>query len=157
MAVYSSAQNALRLYPLYLCVCHENRVCLCVFPGFNRWRPVTLEIGGDGESVASIFKSKAHVCFEYLDVCSQNIIPVSPKHVVSSEPNRRRYPKGACILNRGQTQLRDDSQRVPEAGPSGENRGGEEAVGGGGKNTSKSLIHGQTKELCLDMHGALSN
>ncbi len=90
-------------------------------------------------------------------MCSQNIVPVSPKHVVSSEPNRRRYPKGACILNRGQTQLRDDSQRVPEAGPSGENRGGEEAVGGGGKNTSKSFIHGQTKELCLDMHGALSN
>lgn len=90
-------------------------------------------------------------------MCSQNIVPVSPKHVFSSEPNRRQYPKGACSLNRGQTQLRDDSQRVPEAGPSGENRGGQEAVRGGGKNTSKSLIHAQTKELCLYMHAALSN
>ncbi len=110
-----------------------------------------------GNQLQAYSKVRPVVCCKYLDVCSQNIVPVSPKHVVSSEPNRRRYSKGACILNRGQTQLRDDSQRVPEAGPSGENRGGEEAVGGGGKNTSKSLIHGQTKELCLDMHGALSN
>lgn len=40
------------------------------------------------------------------------------------EPNRGWHPKGACSLNGGQTQLRDYSQRVPEAGSSGENRGG---------------------------------
>lgn len=43
---------------------------------------------------------------------------------ISPEPNGGRHPKGACSLNGGQTQLRNYSQRVPEAGSSGENRGG---------------------------------
>lgn len=103
-------------------------ICL-LLTGFNRWRPVTLQTGGDGESVAGIFKSKTRVCSWVFKCVHTNHLIVS----LSSEPNRRQHSERACSLNRRQTRLWIDSQRVPEAGPSGENRGGQEAVRGGGE------------------------
>lgn len=71
---------------------------------------------------------------------------------IPPEPNGGRHPKGACRLNGGQTQLRDYSQRVPEAGTSGENRGGSEAVRSGGKRDRNHRRRTRVRSVftCLD-------
>lgn len=49
-----------------------------------------------------------------------------------AESNRRQYTKRAYSITGRQTQLWDNSQRVPEAGPSGENWSGQKIVWSGG-------------------------
>lgn len=53
-------------------------------------------------------------------------------YFVCAESNRRQYTKRAYSTTGRQTQLWDNSQRVPEAGPSGENRSGQKIVWSGG-------------------------
>lgn len=67
---------------------------------------------------------------------SKTVIILFLNYFVCTESNRRQYTKRAYSITGRQTQLWDNSQRVPEAGPSGENWSGQKIVWSGGTEVS---------------------
>lgn len=67
---------------------------------------------------------------------SKTVIILFLNYFLCAESNRRQYTKRAYSITGRQTQLWDNSQRVPEAGPSGKNWSGQKIVWGGGTEVS---------------------
>lgn len=66
------------------------------------------------------------------------ITDTNPTPLPPAVPDGRRDPQGAARPAGGQVQLRDDGEGVSEACPGGEDRGGQEALRGGGEEPAAS-------------------